>query len=235
MSNSNAEQRFNNEWGNYFSDPDNTKDLITNDNLKYEEHKALLDKYEKRSIIYEELLKLEGTLHSNNIDSMPRWLCEGIEQSLRISQSTQDSTKLSEKIDALESRQKAFDNLLRENKRVDRLIGEQKIGTPLHTVSNELEYLAEITARTLSSLKSDRAYLNLFGQPGRKNAETIRFGKSLALYFYESIWMKLDGTVAHITNAVFSLPNENYGELLGRDSVREWTKGINWSEQDLKT
>jgi hypothetical protein len=237
MSDSNAEKEFDNQWEIYSSALDKGEDPlggIYTYNLEHKKYKPLFDKYEKRRFIYEQLLKQKETLHSKQIYNVPAWLCEGIEQSLFISQSSRDSKTLSERIEAHESLEKAYRALQENNDRVVRLMGEQKIGRPLRTVSNELEYFAEIAARTLKSLKDERNYLKMFGQSGRDTREIIRFGKSLSLYLYESIGMKLNGTVAHIINAIFSLPNENYGELRDRDSVREWTKELNWIEQDSK-
>lgn len=236
MSKSNSEVQFKQIWSNYSC-------CEFGFNPAHEEYKTYLDNYKDSRRIYEELLKLREKVYSQHdqfcaLEFLAEWLCDGIEQSLLISESTRDSKNAAEQIKALKSQQKAFTDLLEANKKVNKLMGQQKIGTPHQrspnaiefkqkTVSSELGYLAEVAARPLLTLEIDQKWLNRFGQSGRDNPEIVRFGKSLSLYFYESIGMKLDGTVAHITNAMFSLPNENYGELLSRDSVREWTKGFN--------
>lgn len=243
MNTSNAEEKFNIEWQQYFDSIDWAKGSSFDfeaPNPKHKDYKSRFDDYTDRKFIYEELIKNKDKLNaSNNGGAQPwqlvHWLCAGIERSLEIASTADDTKLLKENIEALESIEDAFDKAIKAVQTRTRLNGEIKLvryGTPT-TVTKELEYLKDVSLRPLSNLRTDYDYVNQYGQSGRQNAKLIRFGKSLALYFYETIGMRLNGTVAHITNAMFSLTDEA-GNSINRDIVREWTKQTNWSNEDLE-
>lgn len=244
MNTSNAEERFNSEWQQYFDALSlaNDSSLQHNDlNPKHETYKSYFDDYGKRRFIYEELLKIKSKIDSTSDGCTPpthlaHWLCIGIERSLAVADSVDETKHIKERIESLESIEQALDTAIKAIKSSERLSGETKLirhGTPT-TVTKELEYLREVSLRPLSNLKADYDYQNQFGQAGREYAKVIRFGKSLALYFYESIGMKMDGTVAHITNAIFPVTTKDSREFLERSNVREWTRDFNWVERDKK-